>query len=65
MLSEYKFNTVLCRCVACIKSSLLLKMQWKEHHYFYKHRCYSVQDFCHVIKMTQKLKQRERGRDIN
>ncbi len=28
-----------------IKPSLLLKIQWKEHHYLYEHGCYSVPDF--------------------
>jgi hypothetical protein len=33
------FYTVLRRLVAWIRSSLLLKIQWKEHHYLYKHGC--------------------------
>ncbi len=35
-------NTVLRRRVACAKSSLLLKIQWKEHHFLYKHGCYMI-----------------------
>jgi hypothetical protein len=54
-LSIGNFNTVLRRCVACINSSLLLKIQWREHHYLYEHGCYSVQTFSHVVIMTQKL----------
>jgi hypothetical protein len=29
------FNTVLIRLVAWIKSSLLVKIQWKQHHILY------------------------------
>ncbi len=39
------FNVVLRRCVDWIKSSLFLKIQWKEHHYLYKLGCYSVEAF--------------------
>jgi hypothetical protein len=45
VIKSTSFNTVLRRHVACIRSSLLLKIQWKEHHNnLYKHGCYSVQD---------------------
>jgi hypothetical protein len=39
------FNIVSKRLVAWIRSSLLLKIQKKDHHYLYEHKCYSVQDF--------------------
>ncbi len=38
------FNTVFKRRTAWIKSSLLLKIQWKEHHYLYTHRCQIIKD---------------------
>ncbi len=44
-IKQLFFNTVLRGHVACIKSSLLLKIQWKEHYYLDEHGCYSVQDF--------------------
>ncbi len=39
------FNTILRSHVDWIKSSLLLMIQWKEHHNLYEHGCYRVQDF--------------------
>jgi hypothetical protein len=39
------FNTVLRRLVAWIRSSLLLKKQWLEHHYLSEHGCYYVREF--------------------
>jgi hypothetical protein len=33
------FNTVLRRHVAWIRSSLLVKIQWRKHHYISEHRC--------------------------
>ncbi len=39
------FNTVLRRSVDWIKSSLLLKIQWKVYHYLCEHGFYSVQNF--------------------
>ncbi len=40
----FLFNTVLRRCVAWIRSSLLVKIQWQKHHYISEHGCYSVRD---------------------
>ncbi len=39
------FNSILLWHFAWINSSLLLKIQWKEHDYLYKHGWYTVQDF--------------------
>ncbi len=39
------FNTILKRLVAWISSSLLLKIQWYEHHYLSEHGCHSVWEF--------------------
>ncbi len=40
------FNTLLKRVVACIRSSLLLKIQWIKHHHFSEHWFYSVCGLC-------------------
>ncbi len=49
------FNFELRRLVSLIRSSLLLKKQWKEHHYFYKHGYILFGTFSHMIIMTQKV----------
>jgi hypothetical protein len=41
----YIIITILKGRVAWIKSSLLLRIQWQEHHYLYKHGCYTLQNF--------------------
>jgi hypothetical protein len=67
LLKNNHINTLLRRHVACIKSSLLLKIQYKENHYLFEHGCYSVQDFkSRDHKDTESGSTcRERGRDIN
>ncbi len=39
------FNTTLRKSFDWNQSSLLLMIQWKEHHCLYKHEYYYVQDF--------------------
>jgi hypothetical protein len=49
------FNNVLRRRDACIKSDLLLKIQWKEHHYLYEMDDILLRTFSHMIIMTRKM----------
>jgi hypothetical protein len=57
------FNAVLRRCVAWIRSSLLVKIQWQKHHYIAEHGCGSVRDLKSHDHNDVKSGSMSRGRD--
>ncbi len=53
---KLNFNTVFRRCVAWIRSSLFVKIQWQKHHYISEHRYLVLFGTCsQVIIMMRKV----------